>query len=195
MEYYTAGNFSDIGKVVPARTQAINLSDFPVAYGLIRVDKLRLHRRPIKLTLGAYGFADNKTEIIEKSEGNAKAIILKGYDATGKEKQLAMTLYDGWDAIDVMHSEGTNPDSRRSIVIYGTLKRMKQYGYEPYILISQVITKESLEDFSEEEIFPISSVLYTDKEQCGGYGPVSIVLKNGEKRTVSFEGIEGGLQL
>ena len=176
-------------------TQAINLSDFPVAYGLIRVDKLRLHRRPIKLTLGAYGFADNKTEIIEKSEGNAKAIILKGYDATGKEKQLAMTLYDGWDAIDVMHSEGTNPDSRRSIVIYGTLKRMKQYGYEPYILISQVITKESLEDFSEEEIFPISSVLYTDKEQCGGYGPVSIVLKNGEKRTVSFEGIEGGLQL
>lgn len=176
-------------------TQAINLSDFPVAYGLIRVDKLRLHRRPIKLTLGAYGFADNKTEIIEKSEGNAKAIILKGHDATGKEKQLAMTLYDGWNAIDVMHSEGTNPDSRRSIVIYGTLKRMKQYGYEPYILISQVITKESLEDFSEEEIFPISSIFYTDKEQCGGYGPVSIVLKNGEKRIVSFEGIEGGLQL
>lgn len=176
-------------------TQAINLADFPVAYGLIRADKLRLHRRPIQMTLGAYGFADNGTEIIEKSEGKARAIILKGHDATGKEKQLAMTIYDGWDSIHVMPSQGTNPDSERSLVIYASLTREKQYGYEPYVLISQVITKESLEDFSQEELFPIASVTYTDPEQCGGYGLVTIALKNRETRVVEFEGIEGNLQL
>ncbi|SHJ44709.1 hypothetical protein SAMN02745136_00036 [Anaerocolumna jejuensis DSM 15929] len=175
--------------------QAVNLADFPVPYGIIRVDKLKLHRRPITLTLGAYGFPDNGTEIIQLEKGNAKAIILKGHDFTGREKQLAMTLYDGWDEIALLHSEGTNPDSAKSIVVYGKLTQKKQYGYEPYIMISQVITKESLEEFGEEEIFPIASVTYKDKEKCGGYGPVNVLLKDGSRKVIEFEGIEGNLQL
>lgn len=176
-------------------TQAINLADFPVSHGIIRVDKLRLIRRPVSLTLGAYGFPDNGTEVLQLEKGNAKAILLKGHDFTGKEKQLAMTLYDGWDEINLLHSKGTNPDSENSIVVYGKLTRKKQYGYEPYILISQVITKESLEDFAEEEIFPIEAVKYTDKEKCGGYGPVEVILKDGNIKTIEFEGLEGNLQL
>lgn len=174
---------------------AVNLADFQVAYGIIRIDKLRLYKRPISLTLGAYGFPDNGTEVIRLTKGNAKAIILKGHDFTGKEKQLAMTLYDGWDEINLLHSNGTNPDSEKSIIVYGKLTRKKQYGYEPYVMISQVITKESLEDFSEDEIFPIAAVKYTDKEKCGGYGPIEITLIDGRKRSIVFEGIEGNLQL
>lgn len=174
---------------------AVNLADFPVDYGIIRVDKLRLYQRPISLTLGAYGFPDNGTEVIRLTKGNAKAIILKGHDFTGKEKQLAMTLYDGWDEINLLHSNGTNPDSEKSIIAYGKLTRKKQYGYEPYVMISQVITKESLEDFSEHEIFPIAAVKYADKEKCGGYGPVEVALLDGRKRKIVFEGIEGNLQL
>lgn len=174
--------------------QAINLADFPVAYGIIRVDKLRLHRCPIALTLGAYGFPDNGTEIIRLQKDNAKAIILKGHDFTGREKQLAMTIYDGWDELNLIHSQGTNPDSAKSIVVYGKLTRKKLYGYEPYILISQVITKESLEDFTEDEIFQIASIEYTDREQCGGYGPVKLKLQDGSSKVVEFEGIEGNLQ-
>lgn len=175
--------------------QAVNLADFPMPYGIIRVDKLRLYGRPVSLTLGAYGFPDNGTEIIQLEKENAKAIILKGHDYTGREKQLAMTLYDGWDEIALLHSEGTNPDSEKSIVVYGKLTRKKQYGYEPYVMISQVITKESLDDFTEEEIFPIAAVEYTDKEKCGGYGPVSVILKDGSRKIIEFEGIEGNLQL
>lgn len=174
---------------------AVNLADFPVDYGIIRVDKLRLYQRPISLTLGAYGFPDNGTEVIRLTKGNAKAIILKGHDFTGKEKQLAMTLYDGWDEINLLHSKGTNPDSEKSIIVYGKLTRKKQYGYGPYVMISQVITKESLEDFSEDEIFPIAAVKYADKEKCGGYGPVEVTLLDGRKRKIVFEGIEGNLQL
>lgn len=175
--------------------QAVNLADFSVPYGIIRVDKLRLHRRPVSITLGAYGFPDNGTEIIKLNKGKAKAIVLKGKDFTGREKQLAMTLYDGWDEIELLHSEGTNPDSKKSIVVYGKLTRSKQYGYEPYVMVSQVITKESLEDFTEDEIFPIETIAYTDKEKCGGYGPVTIILQGGNKKVIEFEGIEGNLVL
>ncbi|SFR88431.1 DUF2264 domain-containing protein [Anaeromicropila populeti] len=175
--------------------QALNLADFPVPHGILRVDKLRLYRRPVSLTFGAYGFPDNGTEISRLEKGNGKAILLKGHDFTGREKQLAMTIYEGWDEINFLRSKETNPDSENSIVVYGKLTRRKQYGYEPYIMISQVITKESLEDFTEEEIFPIDSVTYTDKEKCGGYGPVEIAFIDGSKKAISFEGMEGNLYI
>lgn len=175
--------------------QALNLADFPVEYGIIRADKLRLFRTPVRLTLGSYGFPDNGTEIIRKSEGNAQTIILKGYDGLKREKQMAMTVYDGWESIDLIHSVNTNPDSEKSIVVFAETERRKQYGYEKSILVSQVITKESHEDFSEEEIFPIKEIVYTDKEKCGGYGIVKIVLKNGTEKCIDFEGIEGCLQM
>ena len=175
--------------------QAINLADFTVPCGVIRVDKLRLHRAPVSLTLGSYGFPDNGTEIEEKSCGSAKAILLKGRDALGNEKQLAMTIYDGWKDLKLLHSTGTNPDSEKSIVLYAETDRKKQYGYEPYILISQVITKESHEDFTEEELFPIEKVEYADPEGCGGYGHVVVWMKDGSRKGIAFEGIEGKMML
>ena len=102
---------------------------------------------------------------------------------------------DGWDNIDLIHSKNTNPDSENSIILYADTKREKQYGYEPYFLISQVITKESLEDFADDDIFPVKSIEYTDSQKCGGYGPVRISLKNGDRKVIDFEGIEGNLQL
>ena len=175
--------------------QAVNLADFPVPYGMVRVDKLRLHRAPISLTLGSYGFPDNGTEITEKTCGKAKAIILKGRDALGNEKQMAMTIYDGWKELKLLHSTGTNPDSEKSVVLYAFTDRERQYGYEPYVLISQVITKESHEDFTEEELFPVKTVEYTDPEGCGGYGPVVIEMKDGERKEIVFEGMEGKMML
>lgn len=175
--------------------QAINLADFAVPFGIFRVDKLRLHRAPVSLTLGSYGFPDNGTEITEKVCGKAKAIILKGKDALGNEKQMAMTVYDGWKELKLIHSSGTNPDSEKSVIIYAVTDRSKQYGYEPYVLLSQVLTRESHEDFTEDELFPVKEVTYTDPEGCGGYGPVTVKLKDGSVRTIEFEGMEGKLML
>lgn len=176
--------------------QGMNLADFTVPYGIMRVDKMRISRRPVKFTLGSYGFPNNETEIIEMTCGNAKAIILKGKDFTGREKQMAMTVYDGWDEICYVHSTGTNPDSEKSLVIYATAEKKKQYGgNESYIMISQVITKESLNDFAEEELFPIASVKYTDETACGCFGPIKITLKNSVEKYIDFDRIEGKLMI
>lgn len=175
--------------------QALNLADFAVPCGILRADKLRLHRCPVELTLGSYGFPDNGTEVLEKSCGEARAVILKGRDSQGCEKQMAMTVYDGWKELRLIRSRGTNPDSCASLVIYAVTDRQKQYGYEPYLLVSQVITKESHEDFAEEELFPVREIVYTDPEACGGYGPVLIRLKDGGEKRIEFEGMEGKLSL
>ena len=176
--------------------QAMNLADFPVPCGILRVDKLRLIRWPVSVSLGSYGFPDNGTQIEERTLGDARAVILKGKDFTEREKQMAMTVYDGWDEISTVESTGSNPDSEKSVVIYAETARNKQYGgLEPYLLISQVITKESWEDFSEAELFPIERIEYEDGACVGAYGTTTIHLKSGEVRKVNFEGIEAGLSL
>ncbi len=188
--------------------QAINLADFPVGRGIFRVDKLRLFRRPVALTLGAYGFPDNpgsggtRTQVIRKeeklSDGSiAKAVILIGHDHMGVQRQMAMTCYSGWETMDLIHSIGTNPDSEDSIVVYASMQSRKQYGSrEPYLLISQVITADlpGRESdtcvFTMEELFPVHEIIYEDKEKTGAYGTTTICLKNGETRKVNFEGME-----
>ena len=176
--------------------QAMNLADFPVENGIIRVDKHRLFRRPVKFTLGAYGFPDNGTKVTVKSSGSAKAIILKGKNYTGCKKQLAMTVYDGWQDLKLVHSVGTNPDSENSIVVYAESSFNKQYGgHEPYVMISQVLTKESTEDFSDEELFPIQSVQYEDMTGNGVYGNTIVTLKNGTVKKINFEEMEARLLL
>ncbi len=175
---------------------AVNLADFPVSYGIMRVDKHRLCCRPVRFTLGAYGFPDNGTEVIERQCGAAKSIILKGRDAAGAPKQLAMTIYDGWDGLGLVRSSGTNPDSEHSVVVYAVTERKKQYGaHEFYTMISQVITKESHEDFTEEELFPLKEISYEDSTRTGAYGTITLHLKNGTKKYINFEEIEAGLTL
>ena len=174
---------------------AINLADFTVPYGIIRADKIRFYRRPARITLGTFGFPDNGTTMETREKDGFKAVILKGKDHTGKDKQLAFTIFAGWTEIKRVDSTGTNPDSEKSIILYAETERNKQYGYDPYFLISQTITKESLDDFTEDELFPISKIEYTDPQNCGGYGPVTIHLKNGEKKEIDFYGIEAKLSL
>ena len=83
--------------------QAVNLADFPVERGIMRVDKLRLIRRPVTMTLGSYGFPDNpgadgsRTRILKKEErlpdgSLAQAVILIGRDHMGVPRQMADLL-------------------------------------------------------------------------------------------------------
>ncbi|MBR5732181.1 MAG: DUF2264 domain-containing protein, partial [Lachnospiraceae bacterium] len=174
---------------------ALNLADFPVPYGIFRADRIRLYRYPTRISLGAFGFPDNGTEVRRLEKDGCKAFVLKGKDSTGKPKQLAFTAMAGWSGIGLAYSRGTNPDSDASVIAYAYTDRTKQYGCGQSILISQVITKESTEDFTEDEIFPVEKVIYTDPDGCGGYGPVEILLKDGTRRIIDFEGIEGTLSL
>lgn len=177
---------------------ALDLADFTVPCGLIRADRYRTYQRPWALTLGSFGFPDNGTQIIrrEKRCGDLtfRAIILKGHDHTGHARQLAMTIFDGWTDLDTYSSTGTNPDSEKSVVIYAKTVRQKQYGYDKCILISQTITKGDLTDFTDDELFPVREIRYTDPQRCGGYGPVTLVLTDGRETVIDYSKIEGDIR-
>lgn len=146
-------------------------------------------------TLGAFGFPDNKTEILHREKEGARALILKGCDHMGRKKQMAMTVFAGWQTLEIKRSEGANPDSEKSLIPYASVTRSKQYGYEPYVLISQVISREDWEDFPEDDLFPIRRLEYTDKEGCGGYGPVVLHMEDGGRYQIDFDRMEGSLML
>ena len=50
-------------------------------------------------------------------------------------------------------------------------------------------------NFTDDEIFSIADIEYTDKEKCGGYGPVTIKMKNEKSYEIDFYKIEGSLML
>ena len=196
---------------------AVDLADFPVSCGLMRADKIRTYRGGYTVSLGSYGFpADSEVECRRLEKDGASAVILKGRDSQGREKQMAMTVFSGWQEIFVEESRGTNPDADKSMVIGASLRRDKMYGYEPFVVISQVITRESWEDFSEDAIFSVKKILFADEEcteenenkaagngagfgrrlkGCGGYGPVRIWMKDGREMTVDYAEMEGRLQI
>lgn len=172
--------------------QGILLADFPVAKGIMRVDKVKLHRRPVRLTLGSYGFPDNGTKVEQRESGGARAIILTGTDATGRKKKMAMTIYSGWQKLDVIYSKGTNPDSEQSIIAYAVCEWKRQYdGTESYALISQIITKEDDVDFTEDELFPISNVEFQDEAKRGAYGPITLHMRDETIKIIDYNQIEG----
>ena len=98
--------------------------------------------------------------------------------------------------LQVVHSQGTNPDSERSVIVYAAAEKRKQYGADEfYVMISQTITKESHVDFTEEELFPIASIEYEDTYKTGAYGSITLQMKDGSRKVICFEEIESGLML
>ena len=173
--------------------QSVDLADFPVPYGIMRADKLKVLRPSVTVTLGSFGFPDNGTEVTTRECGDARAVILKGKDGCGKLKQLAFSVMYGWDEIGVIESVGTNPDSERSLVPYAAAKREKRYGYENYLLISQTLTREDHEDFSDDELFPLLCVRASDPKNFGAHGEIVLEMKDGTKKILDFSQIEGKL--
>lgn len=172
---------------------SIELADFPVSHGIIRADKVRIPNKPYTLTLGSYGMADRGDVAVEErvcEDCGAKAVIMKS-----AEGQIAFVTYAGWDDIKELTRHGKNPVYETSRVLYGTSRREKYYEYRPYVMISAILTKKDNSEWTAEELFPIESISYTDKEGCGGFGPVIFKMKDGRTVTVDYEGMEGRLTI
>ncbi len=78
------------------------------------------------------------------------------------------------------------------MIVYAQTRRNKQYsGAEHYLLISQTLTEESHLDFTDEELFPLADIVYSDPLKSGGYGPILLFFKNGRRVSLDFDKIEG----
>lgn len=171
---------------------SIALADFPVAEGMVRVDKMRVPEGPFELTMGAYGMAEDEDgteiQVEEFSKGSDRALVLKKPGC-----QLALTIYGGWESLAVKRRESVNPLGKASFLIYGKLKRDRDYEYGPCVMIASVLTRSDDRPWSQEELFPVERVTYTDEDGYGAYGPVTLHMRDGRVMTVDYEGLEGRL--
>ena len=198
--------------------QAADLADYSVSLGIMRVDRLRICKRPMAVTLGSYGFPDDGDTDIRSITGDTvsiyingtehttvtpQAIVFQGHDHTGRPRRMAMTVYSGFNKLSYMCSTGTNPDSERSVVAYASGSFLRQYdASEDCLYISQVITLDQERTFTGEEIFPIEELHLSDvltdrngKYLMGTARKIKIVHKNGMIRKIDHTGIEGRLKL
>ena len=115
-------------------TSVIDLADFPVARGIVRVDKLRLFHKPADIYLGSYGFPCPDAEYRVVEHGDAAAIIITGTGSDGKRRHMAMTVFGGWDDLSVERSSGTNPDTAESYIIFAHASRKRSSHMIPIFL-------------------------------------------------------------
>ncbi len=169
----------------------IDLADFTVKNGMIRVDRVHLPDKPFTLTLGGYSVPDDKTvQVEEREKEGVKAIIIKS-----DLGQTAFVTYTGFDAWGVKNRQGLNPISVNSFVAYGESKQEKYYEYRAYAKISAILYKSDRSTWTDEELFPINKIMFADSFGCGGYGPIKVSLVDGRLITVDFEGTEGRITL
>ena len=150
----------------------------------------------------------------------AKAIIVRGRDHRGVRRAMAMTVFFGFDDLFAIRSTGTNADSKHSIILCAKGAYRHLYdGSEPHMFLSQVITKELSDTsdstdsadragsadntdstditdiFTADELFPVASIEFADRCGSGAGGNCRIILKTGEVRQISFDGLEGRLMI
>ena len=93
-------------------------------------------------------------------------------------------------------SRGTNADSECSLIPYAVAPLLRNYdGGEPYLLVSQSLTRKGDEAFTEQELFPLVSLRCADSALTGAWGPVTLTFADGSVRTVDFDRMEGRLLL
>lgn len=172
---------------------SIDLADFPVALGTMHVDKVRIPKKPYELSLGAFGLpVQGNVQIQERTcpRTGARAVIV-----SSDWGQAAMVAYSGFDELKWERRYGMNAVTEESVLIYGISQRTRYYEYSPYLMISAVLTKRDDSEWTDDELFPAAEIAMEDLQRCGGYGPVRIRLKDGAEYEVSYEGMEGTLQI
>lgn len=170
----------------------IDLAEIPLSNGILRVDRLRIHDRPYNLYLGHYGISHKENDcLIEQHSFENSSVIT----AVSSEKALAMVSYTGADCLEFTTHENLNPESRHSTLLYLKQQRSEYYTYQEYYVITALLHKNEGISFSNDELSPIKEISFSDFENMGGYGPVTIVLKDDSKFVVDFEGLEGQLMV
>lgn len=154
-------------------TVKYQLADIPLPDGILRIDRVNVST-PTDITLGHYALA-------QSSDANLPVTIRKINKKEVKtisngEYTLAMIPLAGWDnPVEVIYPNGLHPVSKVC-----ALPSLRQHVEGSNILVTLQLWKKK-SDFTDKELSPVKSVkIAKDKKS------VTVVLSNGEKKTVTF---------
>lgn len=149
----------------------MKLVDISLPNGILRVDKMTAPN-DYNLRLGHYALPQLGGEIttIKKK--------VKDYEVTiidNGEYQLALVPVLGWNATEVMSSEGLHPQSNKSTVINAVGK----YTSDNNVFITLMLWKKSGEKWCNKELLPIRSYGLNKEEST-----VEVKFKSGEEKNI-----------
>ena len=148
--------------------------------------------REVTLSLGSWGFPAEGAVVTELSSPEgllpAKAICLRKECADGRVLQMAMTIAGGWDHMEVKEWRGANPLWDSTLLISSFHYIYGDRRIPVPCLITQLISRETGEDFTSAELFPISA--------AESDGEITILhFRDGSTRFIDFGEKEGRLSL
>lgn len=154
-------------------TVKYQLADISLPDGILRIDRVNVST-PTDITLGHYALA-------QSSDANLPVTIRKINKKEVKtisngEYTLAMIPLAGWDnPVEVIYPNGLHPVTKVC-----ALPSLRQHVEGSNILVTLQLWKKK-SDFTDKELSPVKSIkIAKDKKS------VTVVLSNGEKKTVTF---------
>jgi len=163
-----------------------DFADIMIPGGQISVQRFR-QIKPSILYSGHYGLPHLPVppEITERAVDGKISII-----ASIPGRQLAVTNYQGWDAISTVMHQGQHPEADQSTLLYLSRNEKARYG-APQILISSMLHKTDDTPWTDDALQPIRSVEPLTPGAPLTLGGLRITLKSGESHNIDFRGIDG----
>lgn len=153
-----------------------NLADIPLANGILRIDQ-NVSSEAVDVRLGHYAlpqFAKTIAETVRTVKGHKVRIIDNGV------YQLALVALQGWDGLETMACNGLHPESSHSSVSVA-FDAFKPGDHAKAVYATLMLWKRSGEVWSDSELLPVKKL-----SRSANDGSVTVLLKNGDKKTVSF---------
>lgn len=163
-----------------------DLADITVPGGQISIQRFR-QIKPSMLFSAHYGLPHlpEVPQITERVTDGKNSTI-----ASIPGRQLAVTNYQGWDAISTVTHQGQHPEADQSTLLHLTRKEDARYG-APQILISILLHKTDDSSWTDDSLQPIRSVEPLTPGAPLALGGLHIILKSGNSYRIDFRGIDG----
>ena len=165
---------------------SIDMASVMIPNGEIRIDRVR--RMDIcQVNIGHFSLPHIAGEpAITKREIDGKASI----QIKIPNRQLAMTLYSGWDRLGIKKITGLNPEAKNASIIHAEMKDKNNFG-PVRILISILLHKADDSRWTELELQPIASITPLSLDIPEALAGLLIKLKNGTEHRVEFKAMDG----
>jgi hypothetical protein len=165
----------------------IDMATIVIPGGEIRVDRLR-HLSPVTTRLGHFGLPHlGGTPVIKNGDIQGHPFITAAIPG----RQVALTAYQGWDAVESVTHHDAHPESKTSTLVYATKSDKKLAACPLELCISILRHKTDDKPWALAELQPIASVEPLVAGSAPALCGIRIRLHDGKEYSVNFKDIDG----
>lgn len=136
-----------------SRQPTIDLADFSIPGGLLRVDRLRFPEAHDELILTHYPLPIQGQDLILNRRQPAKGI--HAVTASSGNRRLALVSVLGWDDIRAQRESGLHPQTNESCLLCAHSKGQQAYHGMPF-RVTLLLHKIDGSDWSDHELWPFA---------------------------------------